>query len=247
CFFVWPIGLVQSLVPSARPMKFSTPIGATLGNSVQWRSPAEVWMMAVGSACAAPSREVERIRTSVCIRVRMVAPLSVFAIFDCTTVDPSLSVERRAYPPGGAGETPVAPLNSLSRSHGGQSLLNALFEQLVCVDLCLGISDGFEAASHLEVERESSVVRRVRGVGLEVETPASGFIGTGTLDDCPGLSEFAGEFQNAVDLIATRESAAVKKDFASGNSLQQEAGSFEHHLHHEVVLLYGVFNIFWRE
>src|SRR5208283_4277742 len=228
CFFVWPIGLVQSLVPSARPMKFSTPIGATLGNSVQWRSPAEVWMMAVGSACAAPSREVERIRTSVCIRVRMVAPLSVFAIFDCTTVDPSLSVERRAYPPGGAGETPVAPLNSLSRSHGGQSLLNALFEQLVCVDLCLGISDGFEAASHLEVERESSVVRRVRGVGLEVETPAS---------------EFAGEFQNVVDLIATRESAAVKKDFASGNSLQQEAGSFEHHLHHEVVLLYGVFNI----
>src|ERR1035441_69146 len=72
------MGLVQYFVPSAKPMKFSTPIGATFGNSVQWRSPAEVWMMAVGSACAAPSREVEIITTSVCIRVRMDAPVGGF-------------------------------------------------------------------------------------------------------------------------------------------------------------------------
>src|ERR1700675_4936718 len=95
-------------------MKFSTPIGATFGNSVQCRSPAVVWMMAVGSAvvagaevaglrtggfgfvavcgveaaCAAPSRDVEIIRTSVCSRVRMDAPVSILANFNCTTIDP---------------------------------------------------------------------------------------------------------------------------------------------------------------
>src|ERR1019366_2401382 len=96
------MGLVQSLAPPARPMKFSTPIGATFGNSVQCRSPAEVWMMAAGSAaaagaelaalrtggfvagcgveaaCAAPSRDVAMIRTSVCTRVRMDAPVGYF-------------------------------------------------------------------------------------------------------------------------------------------------------------------------
>src|SRR6266849_6103475 len=85
-------------------MKFSTPIGATFGNRVQWRSPAVVWMTAVGSAvaaaaelagsrtggfvvvagggveaaCAAPRRDVEIIRTSVCIKVRMDAPVGCF-------------------------------------------------------------------------------------------------------------------------------------------------------------------------
>src|SRR5208337_2342050 len=84
-------GLVQSLEPSAKPMKFSTPIGATLGNSVQCRSPAVVWMMAVGSALgagtepAALSRDVKTIRTSVWIRVRMDAPLGYLAKVNCTT------------------------------------------------------------------------------------------------------------------------------------------------------------------
>src|SRR5208337_4651606 len=77
CFLACPMGLVQSLVPVARPMKFSTPIGATFENSVQCRSPAVVWMMAVGSA-AAPSSDVQTIRTSVYIRVRMDAPVGCF-------------------------------------------------------------------------------------------------------------------------------------------------------------------------
>src|SRR5258708_22233038 len=129
-------------------MKLSTPIGATFGNSAQWRSPAVVWMMAVGSAaaageelaglrtggfgiatggvveaaCAAPSREVEIIRTSVCSRVRMDAPVGVFASFNCTTVDPGLLVESRASPPDRdavnrrttwTGEAPVTPLSFL--------------------------------------------------------------------------------------------------------------------------------------
>src|ERR1700730_4321920 len=110
-------------------MKFSTPIGATFGNRVQCRSPAVVWMMAVGSAvtagaelaglrtggfgfvagcgveadCAAPSRDMEIIRTSVCIRVRMDAPVSILASVNCTTIDPLAGGE-----PGG---TPVAPLS----------------------------------------------------------------------------------------------------------------------------------------
>src|SRR5258707_8026259 len=129
-------------------MKLSTPIGATCGNSAQWRSPAVVWMMAVGcaaaageelaglrtggfgiatggvveAACAAPSREVEIIRTSVCSRVRMDAPVGVFASFNCTTVDPGLLVESRASPPDRdavnrrttwTGEAPVTPLSFL--------------------------------------------------------------------------------------------------------------------------------------
>src|SRR6267378_7662900 len=107
-------------------MKFSTPIGATFGNSVQCRSPAVVWMMAVGSAvaagaevaglrtggfgfaagcgveaaCAAPSRDVEIIRTSVCSKVRMDAPVSILASVNCTTIDTGLLVECRASSPG---------------------------------------------------------------------------------------------------------------------------------------------------
>jgi hypothetical protein len=90
-------------------------------------------------------------------------------------------------------------------------------------------------------------VRGVRGIGFEVETAASGFLGTGALDDRPGLSEFASELQNAVDLVAAGKGAAVQKDFTSRSILQQEAGGFEHDLHHEVVLLDGIFDIFWRE
>src|SRR6202158_2797213 len=139
------MGLVQSFVPLARPMKFSTPIGATFGNSVQCRSSAVVWMMAVGSAvtagaelaglrtggfgfvagcgveaaCAAPSRDVEIIRTIVCSRVRMDAPVSILARFDCTTIDPGLSVEAGRARPAAmllqvhrwTGEAPVVPLS----------------------------------------------------------------------------------------------------------------------------------------
>src|ERR1700687_2487120 len=120
------MGLVQSFVPIARLIKFSTPIGATFGNRVQWRSPAVVWTMAVGSAvgagaevaglrtggfgfaagcgveaaCAAPSRDVEMIRTSVCSRVRMDAPGSILARFNWTTINPGLSVESRPPSPG---------------------------------------------------------------------------------------------------------------------------------------------------
>src|SRR5260370_29669391 len=113
CFLACETGLVQSLVPVARPMKLATTIGATFENSVQCKSPAVVWMMAAGSAvagaelaglrtggfgvvagggveaaCAAPSRDVEIIRTSVCSRVRMDAPVSILANFNCTTIDP---------------------------------------------------------------------------------------------------------------------------------------------------------------
>jgi hypothetical protein len=64
-----------------------------------------VWMIAVGSAgaaaaggvvavggveaaCAAPSRDVEMIRTSVCTNVRMGAPVGILTNVYCTTVDP---------------------------------------------------------------------------------------------------------------------------------------------------------------
>ena len=46
-------GFFQSFVPVARPIKFSTPIGALSGNSVQVILPAVVSMIAVGWPAAA--------------------------------------------------------------------------------------------------------------------------------------------------------------------------------------------------
>src|ERR1700737_514969 len=48
CFLAWEMGLVQSLVPSARPMKLATPTGALSGKRVQVSLPAAVSMTAVG-------------------------------------------------------------------------------------------------------------------------------------------------------------------------------------------------------
>src|SRR6266851_2273519 len=53
CILRWLAGLVQSLVPVARPMKLATPIGALSGNSVQVSLPAVVSMIATGCAAAA--------------------------------------------------------------------------------------------------------------------------------------------------------------------------------------------------
>jgi hypothetical protein len=55
-----------------------------------------------------------------------------------------------------------------------------------------GMGDGFEAGFYFAVERERSVMRGVRRIGFEIETPARGFIGTDAFDDRPGLGEFAG-------------------------------------------------------
>src|SRR5260370_24455131 len=159
----------------------------------------------------------------------------------------SFLVERRASPPGWTGETPVAPSKHSSRNHGVERLLDALLKRLVSGDRHFGISDRFEASFHFEVERKSPVVRGMRGVGFEVETPPCGFIGTDALDDRPGLNAFASELKNAVDLVAAGEGASVENDFASRSLLQQETSSVEHDLHHEVILLDRVFDIFRRE
>src|ERR1700687_823730 len=53
CILRTVAGLVQSLVPVARPMKLATPIGAWLGNNTQVRLPILVTMIAVGCAGAA--------------------------------------------------------------------------------------------------------------------------------------------------------------------------------------------------
>src|SRR5207302_8748497 len=50
CFWACVIGLVQSLVPSAKPIKFSTPSGALSGKSLQVILPAAVSITAVGPA-----------------------------------------------------------------------------------------------------------------------------------------------------------------------------------------------------
>src|ERR1017187_2035379 len=106
----------------------------------------------------------------------------------------------------------IASSNQSSGSHSGQSLLDAPLKRLVGIDRDLRISDGFEARLHLQVERERPILRWVRGVRFKIQAPPSGFIGTGALDDRPGLSEFACECQNAVDLIAVGKGTAVEKD-----------------------------------
>src|SRR5207253_11107209 len=50
CFLACETGLVQSLVPSAKPIKFSTPSGALSGKSLQVILPAAVSITAVGPA-----------------------------------------------------------------------------------------------------------------------------------------------------------------------------------------------------
>jgi len=125
--------------------------------------------------------------------------------------------------------------------------MEAFLGRFVGRNCCFRIGDGFEVGFHFEVERKRAVVRRVRRVGFEVETTPSGFIGTKALDDHPRLSGIAGELENTVDLVTTGEGATVKKDFTSRSFLQPIAGSFEHDLHHEVVLLDRVFDIFRRK
>src|SRR5438874_11704762 len=50
CFLACETGLVQSLVPSAKPTKFATPSGALSGKSLQVILPAAVSITAVGPA-----------------------------------------------------------------------------------------------------------------------------------------------------------------------------------------------------
>src|SRR5208282_5842907 len=184
CFLACVTGLVQSLVPFARPMKFATPMGAIFGNSTQWRSPAVVWMMAVGSgfagwaaggvagcavdaACAAPNRDVAMIRvirTNECSRVRMDAPVRYFGkflLYDSRSelCRWSLPLESRVPPPGftvslGRTRTPVAPSKHSSCTYGRERLLDALRKRLVGEDRGFWVRDGFETTFHFEVERE---------------------------------------------------------------------------------------------
>src|SRR5574340_1815567 len=64
CFLACETGLVQSLVPSARPMKLATALGVLSSNSVQVKLPAEVSMMALGfSAFSFAARGSARINT----------------------------------------------------------------------------------------------------------------------------------------------------------------------------------------
>src|SRR5260370_42250377 len=104
-----------------------------------------------------------------------------------------LTVERRASSPGHrpaamllqehrwTGETPVAPSNFSSGIDRGPSLFDALLKWLVRVDRSFVVGVGFEAGLHFKVEREGSVVRRVRGIGVGAELAASGFFGTGAI------------------------------------------------------------------
>src|SRR5512146_2970523 len=53
CFLARDAGLVQSLLPSARPMKFATVIGALSGNNSQVMVPLLVSRIALGLALGA--------------------------------------------------------------------------------------------------------------------------------------------------------------------------------------------------
>ena len=129
----------------------------------------------------------------------------------------------------------------------GHRLLYALLKRLAGVDGRLWMSDRLEARFHFQIQREASVACWMVRVGFEVKTMARRLIGADALDNAARLPNFAGEFENAIDLITSRERAPVEKNFARGIFAQQEAGSFEHDLYHKVVLLSRVLDVSWRE
>src|SRR5258706_14295321 len=93
--------------------------------------------------------------------------------------------------------------------HGGERLLDAPLQRLIRGDCGFGISDRFEAGFHFEVKCERAVECGMRGIGFELKTPAGGFLGTGALDDRPGLCPFTAEVESAGDLVAGGAKAAA--------------------------------------
>src|SRR5580692_7762445 len=90
------MGLVQSLVPVAKPMKLATPIGALSGKSVQVSLPAVVSITAVGwpeaAAGVACDHNVSEDRKKTETRIRQLRMRSsLFAVIEC---DKSIAIIR---------------------------------------------------------------------------------------------------------------------------------------------------------
>jgi hypothetical protein len=127
-----------------------------------------------------------------------------------------------------------------------EGLLDASLVRSVGVDGHLRTNDGLEAGFYFQVKSEVTVTRGMRRVGSEFKTLARGLIGAYAFDDDRGLSEFVGELEDALDLVAAGEGASVEENFARGIFLQQEAGSLQHDLQDEVVLADGIFDVVLR-
>jgi len=97
------------------------------------------------------------------------------------------------------------------------------------------------------MKRIRSIVRRVRRIGYEFKATPRRFIRADALDNLRRLGEFACEFYDAIDLIAARERTPIENNDARQVSLKQVTRGIEHDLHHEIVLLDGVLDIFRRE
>jgi hypothetical protein len=132
----------------------------------------------------------------------------------------------------------------LVRRDGGERLTETAVKRLIGVQRDLWIHNGLESGFHFKIECESSIVRRMQWVG-DIEALAHRFLRTSTLQNRPGLRRFAGETENTVDLVTAGKSAPIKKNRAIWRPLQQEARRVEHHFHHEIVLLNGIFDISW--
>ena len=128
--------------------------------------------------------------------------------------------------------------------HRCQGVLYAFREWSVGVKNCLGAGDGLEVGLDFKVESKVTVVCGVSGIGFEVETATGGFVRAGALENHSGLAEVAGYFDDAIDLVAAGESAAVKENVARGGFVELETHGLEHHFHNEVVLHGRVFDAF---
>jgi len=115
----------------------------------------------------------------------------------------------------------------VASAQGSAGLLDAPLNRPVSINNRFRVGDRFESSFHFQVEREGSVMRWVREIARNVETPARRLIGTSALDDPAGLSEIAGKLENTIDLISAGERASIQKDFARRRFTQQEASGLE--------------------
>src|SRR5713226_10627480 len=218
-------GLVQSLVPVARPMKFATPSGALSGNSVQVSLPAVVSMIAVGCAAAAATgfftaglvtglgavcdisgsednkRTIRYLR--MCVSLRMKNRKSIVRQPDVCCFETALPLAV-PYPILGlvTVQMKAAPFQSRNSNEDRFRNLDAGLQRLVGVNDRLGQRDFLKPRLDPQIKIEIPIrrqMRRVRGQPLSRRPLAAN-----AFQDSPGLAERFRKSGRTLQLIGTR-------------------------------------------
>ena len=104
------------------------------------------------------------------------------------------------------------------------------------------MQDRFEAGLDFQVQIATAVARHMLArPRLLFNTRPGGLLRTHTFENHPGLVKLGCDFQNPVNLITTRKGAAIQNHDARRIPAKHPAHSFQHDLHHEIILRGGVF------